>query len=280
LAGCILNVSTRSKPCSFATTQRTTKPAAGHRSTVAPENVLVGLDDRVRLGHLTSALDQHSDRPASRLGLLDYMAPEMMAVRGGAERDLALAGVLRTAGGDDGSGSEDGRGDEIELMAGRRGDTVVQRLGYGGWGDEAGRGRGDKQEQLEPGSAAAIAAAAEGLAAAPSLDWMASPQRAAARLSQHSPPTSGRPSPAPQPLALGSKLTPAASAASASDAGVGSAAGGAAGRPQSGRCRLAKYAPAEWEGRDYYNEKVDVWQLGCLVHELLCGSMPFEVGGW
>jgi serine/threonine protein kinase len=38
---------------------------------------------------------------------------------------------------------------------------------------------------------------------------------------------------------------------------------------------------AEWEGRDYYNEKVDVWQVGCLVHELLCGSMPFEVRkGW
>jgi serine/threonine protein kinase len=31
--------------------------------------------------------------------------------------------------------------------------------------------------------------------------------------------------------------------------------------------------------RDYYDEKVDIWQVGCMVHELLCGSMPFEVGG-
>jgi serine/threonine protein kinase len=37
------------------------------------------------------------------------------------------------------------------------------------------------------------------------------------------------------------------------------------------------YHPAAWEGRDYYSEKVDVWQAGCLLHELLCGSMPFEV---
>ncbi|GIL71258.1 hypothetical protein Vretifemale_1856 [Volvox reticuliferus] len=31
-----------------------------------------------------------------------------------------------------------------------------------------------------------------------------------------------------------------------------------------------------WEWQDHYNEKVDVWQVGCLVHEILCLSLPFE----
>jgi hypothetical protein len=32
-----------------------------------------------------------------------------------------------------------------------------------------------------------------------------------------------------------------------------------------------------WHRSDHYDEKVDIWQLGCLVHELLCGCLPFEV---
>ncbi|KAL6745626.1 kinase-like domain-containing protein, partial [Haematococcus lacustris] len=31
-----------------------------------------------------------------------------------------------------------------------------------------------------------------------------------------------------------------------------------------------------WEWREQYDEKVDIWQVGCLVHELLCGCLPFE----
>jgi serine/threonine protein kinase len=32
-----------------------------------------------------------------------------------------------------------------------------------------------------------------------------------------------------------------------------------------------------WEGQDTYTEKVDIWMLGCLAYELLCGNPPFEV---
>ncbi|KAG2448738.1 hypothetical protein HYH02_006092 [Chlamydomonas schloesseri] len=31
-----------------------------------------------------------------------------------------------------------------------------------------------------------------------------------------------------------------------------------------------------WEWQEHYNEKVDCWQVGCLVHEILCNSLPFE----
>jgi serine/threonine protein kinase len=31
-----------------------------------------------------------------------------------------------------------------------------------------------------------------------------------------------------------------------------------------------------WELQQDYNEKVDVWQVGCVIHELLCGTPPFS----
>ena len=170
-------------------------PLPPSNSTVAPENVLIGLDDSARLGHLTYALDQHAERPSSRLGLLDYMAPEMMAARSGAERDLALAGVLRSgtrrADGDgcsrsrsrSRSVSDDGVGAERVEGESAAADTV-RRITRGGWGNEAAdSGTGDEGDEppLEPGSAAAMAAAArrtaaaEGLARAQPRPWSALP---------------------------------------------------------------------------------------------------------
>ncbi|EFJ44233.1 hypothetical protein VOLCADRAFT_44254, partial [Volvox carteri f. nagariensis] len=35
-------------------------------------------------------------------------------------------------------------------------------------------------------------------------------------------------------------------------------------------------APEMLSWQDHYNEKVDLWQVGCLVHEILCFSLPFE----
>ncbi|GAX84166.1 hypothetical protein CEUSTIGMA_g11589.t1 [Chlamydomonas eustigma] len=32
----------------------------------------------------------------------------------------------------------------------------------------------------------------------------------------------------------------------------------------------------KWELQQDYDEKVDVWQVGCVVHELLCGTPPFS----
>ena len=122
----------------------------------------------VRLGHLTGALDQHSDRPASRMGLLDYMAPEMMSARAQRERDLGMAGVLRGPegrrssgsdyGGGGGAGGGGGRGGREATREDGGGDRVLQLAGDG-WRDEGGKG-------LEPGSAAAMAAAARHAAAA------------------------------------------------------------------------------------------------------------------
>jgi hypothetical protein len=60
----------------------------------------MGIDDVLRLGHLTLAVDQLSDRPKTRTALLDYMAPEMLSVKPHNEHELAL-GLL-----DDSSGSE------------------------------------------------------------------------------------------------------------------------------------------------------------------------------
>jgi serine/threonine protein kinase len=244
------------------------------RRTVVPENVLVGLDDHVRLGHLTSALDQYADRPSSRLGLLDYMAPEMMSVRAQAERDLSLAGVLGLWRGSSSCG--DGGGSDAR--------DAVERLVQSGWGDDAHEEvvrRGKEGEPDELGSTAAMAQAVRRLAetqAGSVNTWAApsAPQRAAAHLQGQSPPESspgsGRGSPAARPPSR--------------SCGSGGSTGGAAGGDPPGASRSAGGTGAPcaamwWEGRDYYNEKVDIWQVGCLVHELLCSSMPFEVCcGW
>jgi hypothetical protein len=100
------------------------------------------------------------------MGLLDYMAPEMLAVRQQSERDLGLAGVLgrrggRLSSGSDGDGGGDGGGGD-----GRAGDRVV-RVGGGGWEDEGrsgGRGWEAGGGEPEPGSAAAMVAVARRVA--------------------------------------------------------------------------------------------------------------------
>jgi hypothetical protein len=40
---------------------------------------------------------------------------------------------------------------------------------------------------------------------------------------------------------------------------------------------MVPYERASWEQQDCYDHKVDIWQLGCLMHELLFGCLPFEV---
>uniref|UniRef100_A0A7R9YZK2 Protein kinase domain-containing protein n=1 Tax=Chlamydomonas euryale TaxID=1486919 RepID=A0A7R9YZK2_9CHLO len=57
---------------------------------------------------------------------------------------------------------------------------------------------------------------------------------------------------------------------------------GLAAQPE-GRGRCAKQVDGSkivvwnpWEWQDTYDAKVDVWQVGCVVHELLCGCLPFE----
>ena len=41
-------------------------------------------------------------------------------------------------------------------------------------------------------------------------------------------------------------------------------------------CGTLDYLPPEMIGRSKYNETVDLWTLGVLTFELLCGHAPFE----
>jgi hypothetical protein len=66
----------------------------------------MGIDDVLRLGHLTLSVDQLSDRPKSRTSLLDYMAPEMLSVKPHNEHELAL-GLLDDSSSESGGKEED-----------------------------------------------------------------------------------------------------------------------------------------------------------------------------
>lgn len=192
-----------------------------HRS-VLPENAYMGLDDVLRLGHLTLAIDQTSDRPESRTTLLDYMAPEMLSIQPHNEQELALLDV-----------EGQGRGGTGSSHAGNI-QQQQQQHQRNNWLQQPAQLEASRQASLD-------AAAAEEQHATYCSDTQAAGlqvQAAAARLSS----------------------SPMQHAGSSTLLGVGASAGRAA-----------------WEYQDHYTEKVDIWQLGCMVHELLCGSMPFEV---
>ncbi|GIL46486.1 hypothetical protein Vafri_3454 [Volvox africanus] len=82
----------------------------------------------------------------------------------------------------------------------------------------------------------------------------------------------------------GDLLSPGASHGDSSAWGDAAEGGGGGARDPSPRpsCPGAGEATAiimpnnPWEWQDHYNEKVDLWQVGCLVHEILCLSLPFE----
>lgn len=41
-------------------------------------------------------------------------------------------------------------------------------------------------------------------------------------------------------------------------------------------CGTLDYLPPEMVAGDYHDEKVDLWSLGVLCYEFLCGKPPFE----
>ena len=41
-------------------------------------------------------------------------------------------------------------------------------------------------------------------------------------------------------------------------------------------CGTLDYLPPEMVEGDYHDEKVDLWSLGVLCYEFLCGKPPFE----
>lgn len=59
---------------------------------IYPEHILLGRADKLHLGHLTTAIDSGIDVPNERIGFLDYMPPEMLAIKVCATRQGSGAG--------------------------------------------------------------------------------------------------------------------------------------------------------------------------------------------
>lgn len=55
--------------------------AANHCRSLYPENIMFGRDDKLRIGNYTSLVDLKHDTPTERSNFLDYMAPEMLAMK-------------------------------------------------------------------------------------------------------------------------------------------------------------------------------------------------------
>jgi serine/threonine protein kinase len=266
----------------------------------------MGLDDVLRLGHLVLAIDQTSDRPKSRTTLLDYMAPEMLSIRPHNEHELALL---------DGSDSEDDSSSSSSSSSsnGSRQHTPPQQR----WEflqepaqvplDQLGL-LGARQ-QASPASVRAAQADRVLNLDEDSMADLHKPHHSQQRLSagqqqqqqqqQHG---NWMQQPAQLDPSRQVSLDPAAleqlgEAAASAQPQVQSAFQAAALQPDAAADRLEQHERAgrrgskaflgpcvrtdraEWEYQDHYDEKVDIWQLGCMLHELLCGSMPFEVRG-
>jgi serine/threonine protein kinase len=262
----------------------------------------MGLDDVLRLGHLVLAIDQTSDRPKSRTTLLDYMSPEMLSIRPHNEHELALLDDSDSeddsSGSSSGSSSSDGRQhappqqqwESLQEPA----QVPLGQLGLLG-----------AQEQASPAAARAGQADRVLKLNEDSMADLHSPHQSQQRLSggqqQQQQQQHGKwmQQPAQLDPSRQASLDPAALEqldAAAVQTQVQSAFHAAALQPDAAADRLeqreragrrgsrAFLGPcggtgrAEWEYQDHYDEKVDIWQLGCMLHELLCGSMPFEVG--
>lgn len=259
-----------------------------HR-TVLPENAYMGLDDVLRLGHLCLAIDQTSDRPKSRTTLLDYMAPEMISIRPHNEHELALldddsedGSSSSSSGGDGGSQQQQQQWESLHDSHDAQQHVPPSQLGLLGHAGPV------------PPTAAAVKAlndAALLLEASAGGHHHGQHGQQHTRQRQHSKWMQG---PAQLDPSRQASLDPAAfeqleqaahaedglqdaaaEAEAAADPLMAVRAGRGGSRAFLGPCRGT--GMAGWEYQDHYDEKVDIWQLGCMLHELLCGSMPFEV---
>jgi serine/threonine protein kinase len=262
---------------------------------VLPENAYIGLDDVLRLGHLVLAIDQTSNRPKSRTTLLDYMSPEMLSVRPHNEHELAL---LADDSEDGDSSSDDGGGGDT--VCGREGGRQQQQQEWEGL-QEPGR---QQQREVPRAQLGVLGASSSGLVPTTEGVLLLNTEEEDPGDSQHShqqqqqqqrhqgskqraqldPSRQASPDPAAhvqqvqsafQAAAAAEMVEPAAAAATTLAQGDGRAAGRRGSKAFLGPC--GGTGRAEWEYQDSYDEKVDIWQLGCMLHELLCGSMPFEV---
>lgn len=273
--------------------------------TVLPENAYMGLDDVLRLGHLCLAIDQTSDRPKSRTTLLDYMAPEMLSIRPHNEHELAL---LNDDSSDDGSSSSmDG--------SGATGAGQQQQQQY--WESlHDGQQQGQQQQQVPRDhlgllghtgpllpTASAVKQHTEEVLLLDEEDTSTShPHQQQQHHSHHHHHQQQQGSRVQQSAELEPSRQASLDATAleqfdeSAQVQVGVDAGTAGPAAALDRLMVHSKAPrcgsraflgpcrgsgrADWEYQDHYDEKVDIWQLGCMLHELLCGSMPFEVGNW
>lgn len=224
-----------------------------HRS-LWPENLLLGKDDKLCVGHLTSAIDQQVDRPKTRVDFLDYMAPEMLAMR---ELEEETRNLLEDE-------EEDNMGAAYASTSRHASSVVLDNLGS----------RTPSRAlraiaSLPPAMRGAQLAHEEGPGASGFLRGWSSEHR----ITPH------------EGEGTGPSMTD-------EDAGTSNTTTGRGPHPIN-RFLSRRHDPwqpgtawtppdleisaAPWECQDHYNEKVDIWQIGCLLHELLCGELPFEV---
>lgn len=258
----------------------------------------MGLDDVLRLGHLVLAIDQTSDRPKSRTTLLDYMSPEMLSIRPHNEHELAL---LDDSDSEDDSSSNSGSsssdGGQQRTQPQQQWESLQEpaqvplgQLGLLG-----------AQDPASPAAARTLQADRVLKLDEDPMGELDSPHHSQQHVSARQQQQHGKwmQQPAQLDPSRQASLDPAALEQldeAAGQAQVQSAFQAAALQPAAAVDRLeqreragrrgsrAFLGPcggtgrAEWEYQDHYDEKVDIWQLGCMLHELLCGSMPFEVG--
>ena len=246
---------------------------------VMPENVFIGLDDKPRLGHLHTMVDQHADRPKSRVSMLDYMAPELFSVRAADEVELSLL-----------QGDSDEEGDEKLVQHHQNQQQLQQRLSQrhrsqygeeqrkqqGADGVHAGPALQAEQQQQQCGlEGDRCSLGSSSLRARAGLEEVQLPGTCCSRGSSTGVSLGAQHSRSSH--ACGSQKNSFELPAPHWDGKFlnGSLPGSSQDAIQSQLQQ--QYCKAVWEQTDYYDEKVDIWQVGCLVHEILCGNLPFEV---
>jgi serine/threonine protein kinase len=232
-----------------------------------PENVYIGLDDKPRLGHLHTMVDQHADRPKSRLGMLDYMAPELFSIRAADEVELSLL-----------QGDSDEEGEEMQQQQQAQVSRDLQQSQYEGQGSGSNVVHPDRQVEQQQRQQPGLVRLEHGLDT--------SSLRARAGLEDVQLPGTCS-SISSRGIAIGAEHSISSSACGPQRSSYEVPA-----QPRNWDGRFLdsmqdssqeltqsnqQYCKAGWEQLDYYDEKVDIWQVGCLVHEILCGSLPFEV---
>eukprot|EP00798_Chlamydomonas_sp_ICE-L_P013099 gene13099-3633_t len=207
-----------------------------HRA-VTPEHILFGRENKLLLCNFISAVDMNFELPHERIRILDYMAPEMFAVKD--NDDPAAPMVFK----------------KEEVGA----EMVFKKEDLGAEAEPKTEG-GQAEDNDDP--AAPMVFKKEDLRAEAIDDKN---RRGPRRGRKH------RMTASNSQLELGPETSSGQLAAEPSAASRLFSEFTAKKEPDAQTVRVRN----EWEWQASYNEKVDIWQVGVLAHELLCGSVPF-----